>query len=223
MRKIVKTHTPQELVTWCEDNKDGNHSYSDLCGTDAHKVLKETLFAEQGGICAYTGRTIDESSSHVEHLKPQNQCEEWEDVEYRNVVACFPADGGDTSHGYGAPVKGGWWDEGLFVSPLSDDCERRFRFVWSGHVYPNPDDHQAASETIKILGLDTEGLRSLRKSRINGFFGFGPKSRSKPLSIAEAKQVLQSIDNFGGNGQLIEFCFVLKQLLPKYIAQGGAA
>ncbi|MCF1458165.1 MAG: TIGR02646 family protein [Shewanella sp.] len=217
----MKTHAPQDLTEWCEENKDVNHRYDDLCGTKAHQVLKQKLLAEQGGICAYTGRTIERTSSHVEHLKPQKKCAEWEDVEYRNVVACFPVDGGDTSHGYGAPVKGGWWDEGLFVSPLAEDCERRFRFTWSGHAYPNPDDHQAARKTINKLGLDNEGLRELRRSRINGFFGFGPKTRSKPLSVADARQLLENIDNFGGNGRLIEFCFVLKQLLPKYIAQGG--
>ena len=220
MRRIVKTHAPQELIRWRKDNKDVNHGYGDLRGTNAHQALKEKLLAEQDGLCAYTGRAIESSSSHVEHLKPQNQCAEWEDVEYRNVVACFPANGGDVSHGYGAPVKANWWDEGLFVSPLSEDCERRFRFTWSGHVYPNPDGHQQARETIRVLCLDNEGLRKLRRARIRGFFGFDSRTRSKPLSIAQANMALANIDQLDGNGRLTEFCFVLKQLLPKYIAVG---
>ncbi|MBU5635906.1 TIGR02646 family protein [Geomonas sp. Red69] len=221
MRRIVKTHAPQQLTKWRNDNKDLNHAYEDMLGTEAHQALKDKLLEEQGGICAYTGRAIDAASSHVEHLKPQNQCVGSEDVEYRNVVACFPADGGDTAFGYGAPVKAGWWNEALFVSPLSEECERRFRFTWSGHVYPNPGDHQGATETIKILGLDKEGLRQLRKSRIDGFFGFGARTRAKPLSIADARTALARVDEFNGNGRLQEFCFVLKQLLPKFIEQGG--
>ena len=171
----------------------------------------------QGSICAYTGRTIESSSSHIEHLKPRTQCEEWEDVEYKNVVACFPADGGCISFGYGAPIKGGWWDEELFISPLSEDCERRFKFTWSGYMCPNPHDHQGASKTIKVLGLNNKKLQDLRKSRIYGFFGFGFRTRSKPLSISEAKKILANIDRFDRNHRLTEFCFVLKQLLPKYI------
>lgn len=221
MKKIVKTHTPQQLRDWCEANKELNHTYNDMIGTEAHQALKNKLLEEQGRICAYTGRSIDSETSHIEHLKPQNQCAEWEDVDYRNVVACFPADGGDTSYGYGAPVKGGWWDEDHFVSPLSDDCERRFRFSWSGHVYPNPDDHEGAKKTIGVLGLDNEGLRQLRKSRIDGFFGFGIRSKLKPLSIADAQTALANIEQLDGNGRLREFCFVLKQLLPKYIEQGA--
>ena len=222
MRRIVKTHPPTELNTWREENKEHNHRYGDMLGTEAHQKLKEKLLKEQGWLCAYTGIKIENETSHVEHLKPQTTCDEWEDVEYRNVVACFPADGGDKTHGYGAPIKGGWWEEEKFISPLADDCERRFKFSWSGHVSPNPDDHQAAKMTIDVLRLDEDALRLLRKSRIDGFFGFGARTRVKPLSIAEAKVALENIDRFDGNGRLREFCFVLKQLLPKYIAKAGA-
>lgn len=217
MRRIVKTHAPQKLSEWCETNKEVNHTYRDLQGTEAHRALKSKLLEEQGGLCAYTGRLIDKDSSHVEHVKPQSECAEWEDVEYRNVVACFPADGGDVSHGYGAPVKAGWWDAHRFVSPLSADCERRFRFVWSGHVHPNPEDHEGAITTIKALGLEDDSLRQLRKSRIDGFFGFGTRTRNQPLSIADARIVLANIERSDKDGRLREFCFVLKQLLPKYI------
>jgi len=220
MRRIVKTHAPQQLTRWGEDNRDLDHSYDVLRGTDAHEALKSKLLNEQGSLCAYTGRIIEATTSHIEHLKPQNKCVEWEDVEYRNVVACFPLNGGDKSFGYGAPVKDSWWNEPLFISPLSDACERRFKFVWSGHVHPNPEDHQGAKETIKILGLDSDGLCQLRKSRIDGFFGFGSRTRGKPLSIADAKKVLQNIDQLDCNGRLKEFCFVLKQLLPRYINKG---
>ena len=217
MRRIVKTHPPQELYTWREENRELNHSYRDLLGMPAHASLKAKLLQEQGWLCAYTGRTIEDHSSHVEHIKPQCACADWEDVEYRNMVACLPADGGDVSCGYGAPVKAGWWDESRFVSPLSEDCERRFRFAWSGYIYPTPEDHEAALETISRLKLDAEGLRQLRKAQINGFFGFGARNRARPLSIADARTAMANIDRFDSAGRLLEFCFVLKQLLRKYI------
>lgn len=219
MRRIVKTHAPTELTTWREENKDLNHSYDDLLGTVAHEALKKKLLEEQGYLCAYTGRSIETTSSHVEHLKPQNKCVGCEDVEYKNVVACFPADGGDTSYGYGAPIKGGWWKEEKFLSPLSQDCERHYKFTWSGKIYPHPEDHVKAKETISAIGLDNNDLKKLRKARIDGFFGFGEQTRRRPLSIADAKTVLRNIDQFDGNRRLKEFCFVLKQLLPKYIAK----
>jgi uncharacterized protein (TIGR02646 family) len=221
MRRIVKTNAPPELLNWIDDNRALNHGYSDLVGTAAHARLKAKLIAEQGCLCAYTGRGIDPGTSHVEHLKPQTACTEWEDVEYRNVVACFPADGGDATYGYGAPVKGGWWVKAEFVSPLMDACERRFHFSWSGHVKPNPEDHLAARTTIEKLGLDCKALRDLRQAHIRGFFGLGARTRGRPLTVADATVALRSIDSVDGQGRLVEFCFVLKQLLQKYIQAGG--
>lgn len=221
MRKIAKTHPPQALTAWREANRELNHTYRDLLGTAAHGALKFKLLQEQGWLCAYTGRSIDKDSSHVEHVKPQFECVEWEDVEYRNVVACFPIDGGDVSHGYGAPIKASWWDKQLFISPLSVDCERRFRFVWSGRVHANPGGQGCATTTIDVLKLDAASLRQLRKARIDGFFGFGPKTRTRQLSLADARTALANVERRDNNGRLPEFCFVLKQLLPKYIEQAG--
>lgn len=220
MRRVTKTHPPQELTAWRDANRETNHTYHDLLGTAAHAALRAKLLEEQGWLCAYTGRSIDNGSFHVEHVKPQCECGEWEDVDYRNVVACVPADGGDASIGYGAPIKANWWDEQLFISPLSAECERRFRFVWSGHVHPNPEGNERATATIAALQLDADSLSKLRKARIDGFFGFGSNTRARPLSIADARKALANIENRDGNGRLLEFFFVLKQLLPKYI-EGG--
>jgi uncharacterized protein (TIGR02646 family) len=215
MRQIRKTHPPQAFLNWLTANKELDCSYGALVGRPAHIELKQSLIREQGFLCAYTGREILEVSSHVEHLKPQSRCTGNEDVEYRNVVACFPANGGDTSHGYGAPVKGDWWEEALFVSPLSADCERRFIFSWSGKIAPNPKDHQGAQETIKVLKLDHDNLVHLRRKAIQGFFGFGS---AKPLSKQEARRLLVTMDRPNAVGKLTPFCFVLKPLLEKHSA-----
>src|SRR5690606_5450635 len=111
VKKISKKNPPKALVDWLRENQGLDQSYGALLGTPAHAALKQQLIREQGYLCAYTGRGITEDTCHVEHLKPQNRCEGREDVEYHNVLACFPADGGDVSHGYGAPVKAGWWEE----------------------------------------------------------------------------------------------------------------
>lgn len=218
MKKIRKTNPPQALREWLVVNADLDHSYRTLLGSDACAELKTQLLQEQGYLCAYTGQRIADEISHIEHLKPQNQCVDGEDVDYRNVVTCFPSSGGDISHGYGAPKKGGWWWPDQFVSPLNDDCERRFSFAWSGHVSAQPEANEAARETINVIGLDVEKLRQLRRSRIKGFFGLGTRSFAKPLLKSEAHKLLVTIEQKDGQGQFVEFCFVLKQLLPKYIA-----
>ncbi|MBK4732795.1 TIGR02646 family protein [Oxynema sp. CENA135] len=224
MRRIRKTHPPKEFLDWLQVNKGLDCSYGALQGKEAHSALKLHLLKEQGYLCAYTGISISVEESHIEHLKPQSLCRNvpnpgnfdyLEDVEYRNMVACFPKDGGDTSYGYGAPIKAGWWDEEEFISPCQEDCERKFSYQWSGKICPTDENDRAAMTTIENLGLDARRLRERRRKAIKGFFGFGSK---KPLTKKEAKNILGKLGQPDrSTGQLKEFCFVFEQLLPKYI------
>ena len=218
MRHIRKTHPPAKLTAWLKDSKakELDVSYKALHGKPAHKALKAQLLKEQGHLCAYTGREIEAKTAHMEHLKPQELCEGHEDVDYFNVVACFPANGGDESHGYGAPFKKSWWDKDLFLSPCSDEAERHLSFAWSGKVKAKPTNHAAAKKTIEVLKLDHPSLDSMRRKAIAGFFGFGRKLL--PLKAEDAKRLLTKIDKLEGAHKLSAFAFALKQLLPRYIA-----
>ena len=216
MKRVTKSHPPSEFQDWLRDNANLDCSYAALQGKEAHRALKRHLLKEQGYLCPYTGRAISNQTSHVEHIKPQSRCTNGEDVEYRNMLACFPADGGDTSYGYGAPVKGSRWNQGKFINPCQQDCERRFVFTWNGKIKPTAEGDSSAHYTISTIRLDHSALQSMRHSAIKGFFGFG--RRVKPLSIEKAKLLLPKIDKLAASsGELRPFCFVLKQLLPKYI------
>lgn len=225
MKRIRKTHPPKEFLEWLQDNEGLDCSYDALQGKEAHTVLKDHLLREQGYLCAYTGVRISGEESHIEHIKPQSICRTvsnpeksyLEDVEYRNMVACFPRDGGDISHGYGAPMKGGWWNETQFVSPCQEDCERRFVYKWKGKVSPTQENDTAAETTIEVLRLNATGLRDRRYRAIVGFFGFSSKRKTKALTQRQARALLEAIDCPDSAGKLREFCFVFEQLLPKYI------
>lgn len=214
MRKIRKTHPPQAYRDWLTHNAGKPAcSYAALPG-DLKRILKQHLLQEQGWLCAYTGLEIDHTASHIEHLKPQARCDDGEDVDYHNLVACFPRDGGDSSHGFGAAMKGQWWDPALFISPLDDACERRFTFTWTGKIRPQPTDHAAATETISRIGLAHNGLNGLRHAAIREFL-FGRKGA--PINKPEAKRLLEAIDRPDAEGRLRPFCFMLKQFLERIV------
>ncbi|WP_197997432.1 retron system putative HNH endonuclease [Gimesia panareensis] len=196
-------------MKWVNENRElKNFSYRCL-PTEVKVDLKAFLLKEQYFLCAYLGLSIAPSSSHIEHLKPQSECEPGEDVEYRNLVACFPNDGGNDSLGCGAPFKKSWWDEEFFVSPLHEDCERRFTFAWSGHIHPSFKDDEAAQKTIEKLGLDADYVRNLRRKAIIGFFGLNDKRR---VTKKQLQTLIQSLDKPNVDGKLASFCFVLKSL-----------
>jgi uncharacterized protein (TIGR02646 family) len=219
MKRIRKTHPPKEFLEWIQKRRaaDQRCNYKSLSGSP-HIKLKEHLLKEQGYICAYTGIRIKKESSHIEHLKPQTQCTDDETIDYYNVVACFPMDGGDTSYGFGAPLnKGDSWKEGEMVSPCDAICETKFSFSWKGKVFPADKDDEVAIKTISRLGLDSQGLRDRRYAAIKVFFGFSSNPRVKKLDKQTARRRLEEIYRQDSSNQFVEYCFVIRQLLYKHI------
>jgi uncharacterized protein (TIGR02646 family) len=136
-------------------------------------------------------RRIEESSSHIEHIKPESVCRSERiglDLDYKNLVACFPRDGMGRNQRYGAQYKADWWDDdgAEFVSPLSSNCESRFRFDLDGKIAQFSND-QAAATTIRVLGLDHRSLTEDRKRVIEEFiYGqTGPLSRARSITPLE--------------------------------------
>lgn len=219
MRAISKSRNFKPLSDWLKLSATTPNKLYKHMPQDVKDKLLEKLVAEQYHLCAYSGVEIEDGTSHIEHVKPRNICEEEsllnprlrEDVSYFNMIACFPKNGGDKSHGFGAPVKGGNWEEANFVSPLSSGCERRFRYSWSGKMQGIEGD-TAADATIELLKLNCDSLIKRRRKAIMSFFGLG--KGLTPISDLEKSKLLRIIDR-PKQGKLTEFAFVLKHLLER--------
>ena len=217
MKYIRKGGSPRAYSEWCAVVA-GTHQadWREVRADEKRQVLA-SMIAEQGGLCAYTMRRIDEQSSHVEHVKPQGRCRldrPGSDLDYGNLVACFPREG--LCH-YGAQRKGGWWeDDGArFVSPLHPVCEQVFRFRLDGGIEATGDRIDAAT-TIKVLGLDDRSLTEDRRRVIDEFI-YG-RSGSDPMSGAHARRALGRICDRRGDGTFREFCVALGAGLKAYLA-----
>ena len=155
MKYIQKGNGPRIYTRWCARVAGtAKDDYRELPLAEKEGLLV-ALIQEQGELCAYTMRRIDDDSSHVEHIKPQVECRAHgvgEDLHYANLVACFPRYGMKARYRYGAQHKGDWWDNGgaLFVSPLHPACEQRFDFDIDGAISP-VGDNPAAVVTIKVV------------------------------------------------------------------------
>jgi len=222
MRQIQKRHEPHRLTQFrAAYQSDPNFNY-DLIDASLRKEIRQALMAEQRGLCAYTGRRIDEDSCHIEHLKPQKHCLKGEDVSYSNMVACVPAPNAPDLP-YGARKKNSWPDPkipaqaALFVSPLQEGCEERFSFTLNGEIGASNPEDRSAKETISHLRLCHDQLTQLRKAAIDntlGVHGKGPAS----LDLSAARRRLAGLVRAESNTDPLEpFCFVLKQALEKHI------
>jgi uncharacterized protein (TIGR02646 family) len=185
MKYIRKGGTPRELEAWfknCPMDENGtrmNCSYEHDMPGDVREAIKEELLKEQGWLCCYTGLSVDETSSHIEHFKPQTLCRQedrgkpeqdkkHEDVDYKNLLAAYPSPNMPHCR-FGAHAKDKWYDKQLLVSPLTPQCGMLFTFDQCGRIFPKDETEQAVTETIRRLCLDDGSLTEMRRQAIEEY------------------------------------------------------
>lgn len=227
MKKIAKAAPPDDLNRWRADNAaiPQNLVYGQAQFPQASVLA--ALLQEQGYLCGYTLKRLSVTSAHVEHIKPQTLCRREdgerecngrarlrEDIDWRNLLACFPEPNPATPPDYGAVKKRDWWQPD-FVSPLLEDCEQRFLFASTGGVSARANDG-AADATIKALALDNKKLSELRET---AFKRAGVHRRAgKPItSTAKVEQLIAGwMNKQRASGTYAEFCVPLVQIAKEY-------
>ena len=219
MKYVRKTGCPRSYSAWCAEVAGTDKSDWREVFSDHKELILAAMIADQGGLCAYTMRRIDNGSSHVEHIKPQTRCREdlyGSDLDYANLVACFPRNDVKGQPLYGARLKGNWWDNdgAEFVSPLQPACEHVFRFKFNGEIEAI-DNRTDAITTIAVLGLDHASLTEDRKRAIEHFI-YGPTG-DDPISFAAAQRARNSICNRRRNSLFNEFCVAIRAGLEEHM------
>jgi uncharacterized protein (TIGR02646 family) len=221
MKYVKKVGAPTIYSNWCRCVKGSvNEHYNNLQNPEK-EALHETLLKEQGWICAYTMRRINKDTSHIEHIKPESLCRKdavGSDLDYSNMVACFPKEGMIHNYRYGAQLKDKWWvnDGADFISPLNSLCEKMISFDIEGVISAIKND-PAAVTTIDVLGLDHDSLTEDRRRVIQEFI-FGPEGKT-PLTRAKVVAAINTICNLNGSDKYYEFCVAIRCALPEYVLQ----
>jgi uncharacterized protein (TIGR02646 family) len=222
MRSIKQTREPLALRQWKRQNEGLPDGQTYPPPGNILQVIKDALHKEQMGLCAYTLRKLPTPlDGHVEHIVPQRQQPE-KVLDYANMVLCFPPNGGDTSFGYGAPVKGGRHVQLNvdFVSPHSKGCDKRFIYKSNGEILPVTND-AAAEGTIHSVQLNCESLRDLRQAAIaaQGLTLRKPRTTRRQVrgrTVAEANRLASDILKPDANGELDAFCIAINQVALSY-------
>lgn len=219
MRWINKRPAPALLMAWQARYRgsDPNYGY-DLMRMDhvVTEAVTTALLEEQGWLDAYTGQRIERDSCHIEHVVAQAHCVPGQDVDYHNMVACYPAPNTREAP-YGAHQKRDWpppAEQPLFVSPLERGCEARFRFTRRGEIITASPSDLAAHMTIERLRLDHVVLTGQRQEAIAATL------KNDALSLEDARKRLRDLEQQERDGVRLEpYCFALKQALAKHITR----
>ena len=167
MKYIQKKIEPQVFTDWKKlSNDDWKATFQDLAGAEKRAVY-DALIEEQGGLCCYCERPLENNDYHIEHFKPQGDLTV-DPLDFSNMLCSCQnkLKKGDPRHC--GNLKGNWFDE-VLVAPFDIDCESHFDFTGDGKIKPASDMDNAASKTIEKLGLDISKLNDLRANAIAPF------------------------------------------------------
>lgn len=160
MKFIRKSNLPPASFTrWCRRNKRKDWQlFSNPANSLVKQELAEQLKSNQGWICCYCESRIDESGTHIEHLKPRKDYPK-NQFDWDNLLSSCNGNPLGKSCG---PKKDRWYSNAM-VSPLAPDCEQRFIYTGYGEILPRDPGDNDAKETIVRLGLDSAKLNALRR------------------------------------------------------------
>lgn len=207
MTNIVKSSEPKSLATHrCSANANYDN-YADK------QSLRESLVAEQRGICCYcmSRITADPGKMKVEHWQSQANFPD-QQLEYANLL-------GACSGGEGKPPKRQHCDTRKGLQPLSlnpaapaHDVERILHYDADGAIRSS--DSQFDKELNEILNLnDAPWLKANRKAALDGFLDSKPKQGDWD-NISLEKWLAQWNGDVGA-GELHPYCQIVVYWLRK--------
>lgn len=168
MKYIVKRPEPASFAAWkVAKRHQPDLNYNHLVGALKQDV-KEALMDEQGYICCYCERRIQNNNAHIEHFRPQSD-PETDSLDYSNMLCSCQRTLKKGAPRHCGNLKSYWYDEELLVSPLDPDCEERFLYHADGRIKAADRHDASAWETIEHLGLGISKLNDLRAKAIEPF------------------------------------------------------
>jgi uncharacterized protein (TIGR02646 family) len=208
MKYVQKGAEPLEFSGWkALANDDWQPTYGNLSG-DTKKAVKDVMMKEQGYLCCYCERRIDDDDSHIEHFRPQSNSD-IDALDFSNLLCSCQNQLKKGVPRHCGNLKEDWFDASLLVSPLVPDCESRFAFTGDGAIKPSLSIDTAAIETIKRLGLAIPKLNALRAYAIEPFL-------EETLSEDDIRRFVTGYLEKDGNGLYGEFWTTIRYLFGDY-------
>jgi hypothetical protein len=214
VRFIAKRGEPRALIDWKLANRDTPQNLKYGRAGFPREAVIDALLLEQGYLCGYTMKSIaSRDGCHIEHIIAQSEGTQGvEDIDFGNMLACFPPSNSAIECPYGAKRKDDY--DVLtkpFLSPLNASVQHAFHFRDDGIIESGTEE---AAASITVLNLNCAALKNDRAAAIRGFLL--RRNRRKVLSAAEARRLAAEVLRPNADGRLTAFCEALSQAALRY-------
>ncbi|EAR8245922.1 hypothetical protein GI075_11205 [Salmonella enterica] len=239
MKYLIKGAEPRGLISWKAVNQQTPQNLKYGTASFPAETVRCALLQQQNYLCAYTLIRLKRpeecdlnhktrESCHIEHILPQTRevlvakklaglpvknvvnFTAGEDIDFNNMVACFPPSVAMIHCDFGAQYKGDYdpYDNPNFISPLTASVEVHFKFLSDGSI-----EAQSAKgeETISALNLNHIELCHRRERVLTGTIY--PRGKKRPsISAAEARRLADEVLRPNADGRLREFCVAIRHV-----------
>jgi uncharacterized protein (TIGR02646 family) len=230
MKKITKNPDPlviQELLNFIQSQKKANiiPSYTNF---REKEKLRQSLLKEQGHICCFCMRRIEDSNetTKIAHRFPQNPVSDEDkqkvkkenlDLDYNNMLAACDGGSGKPSHLQHCDTKQG--NTILQINPADNikDCEKLIDYKSSGEIYCNNPEIDHDLKEVLNLNLDT-----IKQARKEAYSVIIEKLESKYPNRSWSKRSIENeIKNYSQlkNGRYAPYCQYVIYFLQKKLLQ----
>lgn len=209
MKLIKKGKEPKSLTIY----KKQNNAYYDGC----NKLdIRKSLLDEQGYLCAYCMKRIDERNMTIEHYNAQSKISSKEALNYNMMLAVCLGGRGETFCNQTCDAHKG--NTKLTVNPLSESSINLIKYKQDGTIYSDdPDINNDLNNTLN-LNCGQSNLKENRKSVLDALKRYLSKMQSNGTW---KKQFLEKIKNKyetkNSNGKYEEYCGIVIYYLSNRI------
>ncbi|HSN98168.1 MAG TPA: retron system putative HNH endonuclease [Candidatus Nanopelagicales bacterium] len=183
------------------------------------KKLREALLAEQGHLCCYCMRRIEEETTRIEHRRPREVLrqrrpgEKYDEFSYRNLLAACQGGEGLAYEDQHCDVRK--HNEEITVDPTDParDVESLIRYSASGEL--RSDDEQIQRDLAVTLNLNLQTLKDARLAVLDGFRAVFERKHQGEWSTDIIERELKKWTDIPRGGKLTSYAGVVVHYLRR--------
>lgn len=209
MKLITKGREPNSLTIY----KKQSNAYYDGCNK---RDIKRSLLEEQGYLCAYCMKRIDESNTTIEHYNTQSGSSDKEALDYNMMLAVCLGGRGEPFCNQTCDAHRG--NKDLIINPLSEISINLIEYKHDGTIYSKNDDINNDLNNTLNLNCGQTNLKANRKSALDSLKRYLHKQQSNGIWKKEFLQRIKNkYEDKDENGKYKEYCGIIINFLNKRI------